>query len=663
MNSGNKEIPENEKANNKDEDEDKGIFRFFDPNYWFPAKSQKNALQEYIKNKEALDAYFENKKNEKDATAGTNKNNYGKIFILIIIVLLSVSLKYFLQFLAVNKTIDSSTSEIYNKVFIVIVSLAVMYFLYVVLSATNKGIIYSILNAISSFILWLTLHKGETLKLVLLILYTIGIVYFYSNNPDKISTNYSTIITIMFLLFTSYLFYTILGMKMEFIDLKFEIFKEVIVFISFLIIFIMFFQLNQGGYLMEYFSVPIYIVIFAVGILIALYLFLYVYSEYNLKTNASNPFILPDTDNFKGLLKSKGILYTIMKYFIVLTLFFGFLAVSIQFVMNGISAASSASSIFRLIVNVLIIIVIAALVYKLISYTSVYQESPLIQLIVNVIFYIPCLLVSFIDNFLKITGLDELAVKIKNKKSGLFNPSRTDYVLLVIAIILNIIYFVYPYVATNNATRGGKLLLDKPIYTNKVTVLDTYQNLNGSSEIEYFSYTYAISFWVYIDAATPDMSIAYNKYTTLLNYGNKPNVMYRGKDNTLMITMEDFGPNTPANNKIKEFQKNYELDDLGNRIIYVKSDVLLQKWNNIIINYNGGTLDIFYNGELVRSAIEVIPYMKKDVLSVGTEKGIHGGICSVYYFNKTLNIQQIYNLYNFGPNNDKTNNPWKILQE
>jgi hypothetical protein len=90
----------------------------------------------------------------------------------------------------------------------------------------------------------------------------------------------------------------------------------------------------------------------------------------------------------------------------------------------------------------------------------------------------------------------------------------------------------------------------------------------------------------------------------------------------------------------------YDLDESGNRIIYVKKDVLLQKWNNIIINYNGGTLDIFYNGELVKSAIEVVPYMTYDTLTVGSESGIHGGICNVKYFNKSLNVQQIYYLYN-----------------
>jgi hypothetical protein len=57
-----------------------------------------------------------------------------------------------------------------------------------------------------------------------------------------------------------------------------------------------------------------------------------------------------------------------------------------------------------------------------------------------------------------------------------------------------------------------------------------------------------------------------------------------------------------------------EEDNTRQRIIYKDSNYLLQKWNNIILNYNGGTLDVFFNGELVKSAIEVVPYIDNDTI-------------------------------------------------
>jgi hypothetical protein len=108
----------------------------------------------------------------------------------------------------------------------------------------------------------------------------------------------------------------------------------------------------------------------------------------------------------------------------------------------------------------------------------------------------------------------------------------------------------------------------------------------------------------------------------------------------MMVTMQQKDLNKNTKNNLLEF------DEEGNRILFIKHNVLLQKWNNIIINYDGGILDIFINGELVKSDVGVVPYYTLDSLTIGKDGGINGGICNLVYFKKPLTALNIYFLYN-----------------
>lgn len=494
----------------------------------------------------------------------------------------------------------------------------------------------------------LFLHRTTIFKLFFLIVYVICICYIFVNDPGKFVTNYASVFISLVLLSSIFLFYRTLKSNARYIDFKFDIIKNLIVTLCFIFLSFFFYYYNPGGYIMQYLSTPIYILLFTLGIFCILYLMLYVYSA-----NSAKSFLATSNSaDFKNLMNNEGTIFSMMKYFLLLISFISLIIIAVIFGKKAFANLSSMST-GKLAINIIIIIVFAAIVFKALTYTNFYQNSPLTQLIINSIFYIPCILVALVDNFVKLTGLD---TKPNGKDSGLFKPTTTDYILLVLAILLNVAYFTYPYAAVKFSKQGGTMLIDNPIYINSEQILASYQSLNNGSNYdlnydstknEDFNYTYAISFWVYIDAVSPSMSAAYNRYTSLLSYGGKPNVLYKGSDNTLMITMD----NTSAPKTNYKPTVSFDIDESGNRIIYVKKDLLLQKWNNIIINYNGGTLDVFLNGELVKSSIEVVPYMKYDTLTVGSKNGIRGGICSVDYFNKNLNIQQIYYLYNFVKDN------------
>ena len=85
----------------------------------------------------------------------------------------------------------------------------------------------------------------------------------------------------------------------------------------------------------------------------------------------------------------------------------------------------------------------------------------------------------------------------------------------------------------------------------------------------------------------------------------------------------------------------------------------MQKWNNMVFNYTGGTLDIFFNGELARSAIEISPFLENDSMYVGTGDGISGGVCSLIYFKHTLTITEVHRMFD----QFKNENPPKFVND
>ena len=82
-------------------------------------------------------------------------------------------------------------------------------------------------------------------------------------------------------------------------------------------------------------------------------------------------------------------------------------------------------------------------------------------------------------------------------------------------------------------------------------------------------------------------------------------------------------------------------------ITHTINEVPLQKWNNIVISYDSGILDVFMNSKLIASINSVVPYMNQDQLSVGDTNGIAGGICNVVYFSEVISKERIEMNYKY----------------
>ena len=173
-------------------------------------------------------------------------------------------------------------------------------------------------------------------------------------------------------------------------------------------------------------------------------------------------------------------------------------------------------------------------------------------------------------------------------------------------------------------SHDAESLIKEPSNLNISNSLGTFGKLNFVNDK--FQYKYAVSGWIYLDSFPPETNSNYEKYTSLLNIGNKPNISYNVLKNKLQIKIENQG---------KEDQILYETDKF-----------YMQKWNHIVVNYDGSTLDVFINNELVSSTNGVVPYNGNTVITSGYDGGLFGGICNVRYFKDTISRGRISWLYN-----------------
>ena len=220
----------------------------------------------------------------------------------------------------------------------------------------------------------------------------------------------------------------------------------------------------------------------------------------------------------------------------------------------------------------LMICLALGIMYKVIKPYIPTGASSVISLIINIIFYIPCIVVNVI----------EILAHIKNNTSG----STSKLLLIELAIIF--IYFCLPYIISyfSQSSYSGKLLVTnvetgvENVYNllypnaavinvdyikdmikilpnhikywqlNEISEIATFGQLNNiNNTIENkdakFNYNYALSLWFYIEPGQTTKT-----YSSLLNYGNKPNILYNSGTNTLSIVVSNVdGPKSCKTSK------------------------------------------------------------------------------------------------------------------
>ena len=305
------------------------------------------------------------------------------------------------------------------------------------------------------------------------------------------------------------------------------------------------------------------------------------------------------------------ILISIGLFFLIFGLVYIFFYLSSYF--------SNFTSFLLIITNILIFLGLITIVFKYLGIGGINGEpkesSPSwLKLFIKIITFFPCLLIEFIDYIKYQYGI----------------TTQPIIILFIVEVILIGLYFILPSLIEKIMYHNSTELINTTENTNIQKKLGSFQEVNYvtslNNDSKEFSYKFAISSWIYINSNPPETNPHYDEYTSILNIGDKPDTQFNVLKNKLRIKMKTQGNN----------EKN----------IYETTVFPMQTWNNIVINYDGSTFDIFINNELVSSTTGVIPYNSNTVITSGTNKGLHGGIRNVKYFRNNISREKINWLYN-----------------
>jgi hypothetical protein len=289
-------------------------------------------------------------------------------------------------------------------------------------------------------------------------------------------------------------------------------------------------------------------------------------------------------------------------------LMIGFVGSIIFGIIYAFKHATFLSNVILYLLNIAILIGIITLAYTFIKQFITNPKNPFLKLLIDVVTYIPCIVLSFINYM-------TLQYNITTKPV---------WILFGAEIIFITLLYLLPKLFDKIIKHDTSQLLSKPTSLTRENIIGNFEILNKKENKSKFTYNYAISSWVYLEAQPPSTNSSYIGNNTILSYGGKPNIYYNGTTNEIVISA-----------KI-----GYE-----DKIIFRTKDIPFQKWFNIIINYQGGTMDIFINNKLIKSVKNIVPYMTYDNIVIGKKNGIYGFIKDVSYFNKAITKDEISWIY------------------
>jgi len=351
-------------------------------------------------------------------------------------------------------------------------------------------------------------------------------------------------------------------------------------------------------------------------------------------------------------LKNQGSYYASIALFIILSCFYIFKFVASEYkriAFMGSSILASLVILYYILKKSGVyetkyaentIYILLALIPALLLYRSLKRHITNLDgwpgFILNFILYIPCL----VDDFMEYM------------KGQFAITSNITYILLGIEALLIIGYMVLPSLLSSPIKGSAFPIMNEANFLDSrkgfvdkrqidfTIIKDVYghnpdldKDLVKKKAFESGKNTFTLSMWVYLnqqDASISEPSIPDSCNLEFFSYGDHPSVhpsiSYTGVEN--------------GKNKLK-----LKLNGDNNSF---EVNIESQKWNNIVFNYNGNTVDIFINGDLVKSdtVSNGLDIKDTDVFMYGSNDDLDGAICNIKYYKKPLTKYQIVNIYN-----------------
>lgn len=295
------------------------------------------------------------------------------------------------------------------------------------------------------------------------------------------------------------------------------------------------------------------------------------------------------------------------------------------YISNDVSVLEikSAFIFFRFIEAVIVLVLLAIFFRTTIKKIDTSDSGGWSGFFTQLIFYIPCLIGDFIEYLL-----------------GEFRSTpNVVFSLFIIEILLVLLYLYFPKLATASMMKNGIVLVKEPTPINVKKPLKTYIDLtsNGSSKTNHLlenplliKNSFSLSGWVYIVSQPPN-KYPYNDEATIFEFTTlHPRLIFNGKTNQFKAYFNE--------------TQSYEFE------------MPLQKWNYIVFNYDKSNIDLFVNGSLkhsVKRNVNDDNFKINDLVYIGQERGLSGGVCNLMYSTTPLIGQDIK--YNYDYN--KYNNP------